>query len=79
MFACSLLNCSYLFFYAVPQHLLGMQFELGPRVGMSPALLQSMNTVWTTYDCSYPLYVAKLNRTHVVSGEFVCSFIYCFC
>lgn len=57
--------------FAVPEHVLGLEFELGPRISMSRPLLLALNHVWTNYASSYPLYAARLNTTHANSPEFV--------
>lgn len=62
-------------FFSVPQELVGMQYELGPKLRMSGILLQALHHVWVNYESSYGLYAAKLNKSHLVTGEFVSAII----
>lgn len=54
---------------------MGMQYELGPKLRMSGILLQALHHVWVNYESSYGLYAAKLNKSHLVTGEFVSAII----
>ena len=56
---------------AVPSHLLGMQYDLGPKVHMTPRIMQVIADLWLNRVASYPLYVVRLVRTHIYAGYFV--------
>jgi hypothetical protein len=50
---------------AVPSHILGMEFELGPKLSMTSAIMQQMANVWATRVCNNPLYACKVIKSHI--------------
>jgi hypothetical protein len=48
-----------------------MQYDLGPRVHMTPRIMQILADLWMNRVTSYPLYVVSLVRTHIYAGYFV--------
>ncbi|XP_039801861.1 uncharacterized protein LOC120666136 isoform X1 [Panicum virgatum] len=54
----------------VPEHLLGMQYELGPKLMMTGPLMQALSDVWINFETHFPLYACKLNHSHVNGGTF---------
>jgi len=55
----------------VPEHLLGMQYELGPKLMMTGPLMQALSDVWINFETHFPLYACKLNHSHINGGTFV--------
>jgi len=49
----------------VPEHVLGMEYELGPRVSISPQLMQFMANIWMFRRHNFPLYAVQLNHSQV--------------